>query len=824
MRIFKSIICLIISLVFLNKSYGYYDINNYEINWDILIDWTININEKIDTNFYTEMHWIERILNKFYNVLDLKFQVFYNNIKVHNDNHTTYDEYWNTVIRIGDADKTIKWEHEYNIDYSMYWVIRNFSWMWYSELYWNVIGYERDVSIKNSIIKLNLPKAYTWLTKEDFKISAWITEHTTIDDFPWEITRDDNSIYIKYNWELSPYNWITLAIKFPNNYFIYDHERQEKLFAWYIRDFKVKNNKIRWVVNKNWRIDFSNNIEIEKYQEINYIRWNIPYKVYQNYKPKLTILENLKINWKESDYEKYDTTYYNQLFNINELSWDKNINSEYSLYWLITVFTWEDPNRTNRITLPLPIFSLNEESENMELELIFSEKEFWNICSWIYKEDIELKVLEAEINIEDFYNNWWSLRCENNTLFFNTNNLYDTDNIQLNINLTDIGFELDKDLLEALEKVWEWEFYYNDSINKESIILLLIMIISCWWFIWYMKNRYKKQWKEKLKYIVEYDAPKWMDSPEVWALIDDVINPKDITALIYQWASTKYIEIQCEEKDNNKFYIKKLKQLPSTAKSYQLKLFNNIFCDNSVFHFEKDNNNQNNKLYKHIKEANNWLKDYINSEGRYTIKFEYAKSEKESFKTTNKTFVWCTAFLWIILYSITITIINSYLKPAWSWLILFNIIWIILILTSYKRKDKEVYTDKWNKLLKHCMWYKEFLMRVDKDKFKTLTKKDPLFVEKALPYAVVFWIETEFIKNITPEKDFKIYGWDIDTLLTSISYFNKTINQNLYTYTSYSSSTSSYSYSSTSWHSSWSSFSWWYSSWGWGWWWGWRWR
>ena len=105
-------------------------------------------------------------------------------------------------------------------------------------------------------------------------------------------------------------NWITLAIKFPNNYFIYDHERQEKLFAWYIRDFKVKNNRIKWVVHKNWRIDFNNNIEIEKYQEINYIRWNIPYKVYQNYKPKLTILENLKINWEESDYEKYDTTYW----------------------------------------------------------------------------------------------------------------------------------------------------------------------------------------------------------------------------------------------------------------------------------------------------------------------------------------------------------------------------------------------------------------------------------------------------------------------------------------------------------------------------------
>jgi hypothetical protein len=29
-------------------------------------------------------------------------------------------------------------------------------------------------------------------------------------------------------------------------------------------------------------------------------------------------------------------------------------------------------------------------------------------------------------------------------------------------------------------------------------------------------------------------------------------------------------------------------------------------------------------------------------------------------------------------------------------------------------------------------------MKVDKKKFETLTKEDPTFVEKALPYAVVF--------------------------------------------------------------------------------------
>jgi len=42
-------------------------------------------------------------------------------------------------------------------------------------------------------------------------------------------------------------------------------------------------------------------------------------------------------------------------------------------------------------------------------------------------------------------------------------------------------------------------------------------------------------------------------------------------------------------------------------------------------------------------------------------------------------------------------------------------------------------------------------MKVDKVKFETLLKNDPLYIEKALPYAVVFGVQSQFIKSITPD-------------------------------------------------------------------------
>ena len=119
-------------------------------------------------------------------------------------------------------------------------------------------------------------------------------------------------------------------------------------------------------------------------------------------------------------------------------------------------------------------------------------------------------------------------------------------------------------------------------------------------------------------------------------------------------------------------------------------------------------------------------------------------------------------------------------------------------------------------------------MKVDKKKLEFLLKEDPLYIEKALPYAIVFWVESEFIKNITPEmiKDWERFEWEFDDFEDTINYINAyhVTNFRPVTWIPSSYSWHSSSYSSSSGFSSGSSFGWWFSSgWGggggwWGWW------
>ena len=109
----------------------------------------------------------------------------------------------------------------------------------------------------------------------------------------------------------------------------------------------------------------------------------------------------------------------------------------------------------------------------------------------------------------------------------------------------------------------------------------------------------------------------------------------------------------------------------------------------------------------------------------------------------------------------------------------------------------------------------------DENRLRLYLQQDPLFFDKVLPYATVFWIESQLIKQI------KTIGlpieskWDMEWLNTLMTFEFKVYIPISYSWNSSDHSSSS-SYDRDSWFSSWSSrdsgsSSW--SSWG-GWWWG----
>ena len=223
-----------------------YEYTNLDITANILNDGTINFEEEFTTNFFVSKHWIIRDIPLNYSVWWKDFHIEVSNINVQWKFFTTNTNNENIEIKIWDADRTVIWKQDYPISYSTYGLIRNFSWMWYAELYWNLVGYEFDTNINKVRAELILPKTYTWFTKDNFLITTdWTTK--TIDWFEWTVDWSRwNKIIITYDKWLPAYQGITLAIKFPNGYFEFDHDRQAEL-AW-----NIVNTLSYWEYERYW--------------------------------------------------------------------------------------------------------------------------------------------------------------------------------------------------------------------------------------------------------------------------------------------------------------------------------------------------------------------------------------------------------------------------------------------------------------------------------------------------------------------------------------------------------------------------------------------
>lgn len=210
-----------------------YEYTNLNIQADVKIDWTIDVTETFTANFLKKKHWIIRFIPFNYSVEDTDFHIDLDYIRVDWNKFTTYTEDWGMNIKIWDPDVEIKWEKVYPISYTVYWLIRNFAWKWYHELYWNIVWYDFDTNINKVRAEIKLPKKYSRFTDDDFLITTdWKT--VSVADFDWTIDRSSwDKIIVIYNKKLDAEEWITLAVKFPDNYFTFDHDKQVSLL-WHV--------------------------------------------------------------------------------------------------------------------------------------------------------------------------------------------------------------------------------------------------------------------------------------------------------------------------------------------------------------------------------------------------------------------------------------------------------------------------------------------------------------------------------------------------------------------------------------------------------------
>lgn len=297
----KKIWILILWLCSLSLVWNFTQANDYEysnlnISAYILEDWTMNITEKYTANFFVSKHGIFRTIPLNYTVAWNQFHINISDVNVEWKTFTTDTSNWKVTIKIWDSDKTVIWEQIYPISYTTYGLIKNFSGMWYSELYWNLVwnGFDTNINKVKSIIYL--PKIYTGFTSDDFLITInW--NKTSVYDFKWRFDRSHwDRIIITYDEWLRAYEWITIAIKFPNDYFDFDNDKQ----SWLI-----------WIAN-----DYSNSEYISQVNDSSISNQSIESNYVQSDSSSKTIVENLvetnstqedslpKTNDSENDHKK----------------------------------------------------------------------------------------------------------------------------------------------------------------------------------------------------------------------------------------------------------------------------------------------------------------------------------------------------------------------------------------------------------------------------------------------------------------------------------------------------------------------------------------
>ena len=80
-----------------------------------------------------------------------------------------------------------------------------------------------------------------------------------------------------------------------------------------------------------------------------------------------------------------------------------------------------------------------------------------------------------------------------------------------------------------------------------------------------MIRRICKRRKKPDLITVQYSAPKGVSASEIGVLIDDVIDPRDISCIFYEWALNKIIKIEQTSEggifSSEEFTITKLKNL-----------------------------------------------------------------------------------------------------------------------------------------------------------------------------------------------------------------------------------------------------------------------
>ncbi len=203
----------------LHNQYYYYDyvIESYHVDIKVNEDNTFDITEKLSVYFNMRKHGIYRTIPVKNTVTrtdgtTTNIRAKISNLKV-NDKYQKTTENNNLVIKIGDANKYLIGEKDYEISYT--YDIGKDKLDNYDEFYYNIIGDEWDTVIGNVTFKITMPKEFD---EDLLGFSSGYSGSTSSQNVTYTVT--ENVITGESKNVLSPYQGLTIRITLPEGYFV----------------------------------------------------------------------------------------------------------------------------------------------------------------------------------------------------------------------------------------------------------------------------------------------------------------------------------------------------------------------------------------------------------------------------------------------------------------------------------------------------------------------------------------------------------------------------------------------------------------------------
>ena len=324
---------------------------------------------------------------------------------------------------------------------------------------------------------------------------------------------------------------------------------------------------------------------------------------------------------------------------------------------------------------------------------------------------------------------------------------------------------------------------------KKPIYLLFIApILALFWFFGKKLNIFGDVGSIAPK----YRPPKELTVMESGLLKDNFVDFKELKAAILELANLGFIKFQ---EDENGTYLKKLKDADNSLTPNQVKILNELFGDETFLPSTL------------VKFRSTWFEDLKASLHDRLVQKGYYGS---SVKSARQSFIFAAvgigiltlgAFLYYIskdtgadmiipvvvaIGFLTVGLFNllSAFKSADAGGILFSILWILFsgffLYSSLNSEDialsllfmvliiaigsyliyKKANTLTFKGILakRHLLGLREFIDKADKDKIKFFLQEDKNYLDKVLPYAVLFGLNKHWL-NLYKELETPIPDW-----------------------------------------------------------------